>query len=84
MNWNLQVLAVGGNTIADTGASAIADGLRGNCTLQMLYLNDGRISDAGVSVLANALRVNFTLQLLEYVMGTERWRWEMPCVSTRA
>ncbi len=45
-------------TYADvcTGASRIAESLKGACQLQELRLHDNRIADAGIAALASALQ----------------------------
>jgi Ran GTPase-activating protein (RanGAP) involved in mRNA processing and transport len=61
-NSKLQHLNLSGNTdFGDAGASAIAEGLKGNEHLQELYLHLCTIGNEGVSQLAIALRANTSL-----------------------
>ena len=52
------------NQIGDTGATALAVGLKVNTVLEGLILNGNRIGDAGVTALAEALKVNTVLESL--------------------
>ena len=59
--------------VAEEGAAAIADALKGNPVLTELWLYDNRIGDAGAIALGNALMFNkvLTKLLSEVTEGTD-------------
>ena len=62
---NLQVLDLGHNQIADSGAQALAVCFNGSNFLRELRLNHNRITDIGIQVLARSIKTMSSLHCLD-------------------
>jgi len=63
-------LALGGNSIGDEGAKAIAEALKVNAVVTTLALGNNNIGNDGAKAIAEALKVNVVLTKL--VLWEER------------
>lgn len=69
-NRGLNILHLGANTITDTGAASISEGLLDNYTLQKLRINNNKLTDKGVASICDTLAANPHLHELELELNT--------------